>query len=193
MLPSHNSKTELSQKLASLFQDKISCKNTTERRPHADLICIDPAHKLVAKVQGSSHVRCLQEINQMSDADIHTIIMSACVFTKCLGTLLPAITDMVNQSLEIGVFPTSLKSAMIITTLKKPSLDPEELKNFQPISNLPFIRKIMECVVCMQLMTSNSLFSSRQSANLQHHSVETALVQVMFNRPGHIIQLHVSS
>ena len=97
------------------------------------------------------------------------------------GNILPAITDMVNQSLEIGVFPTSLKSAMIIPTLKKPSLDPEELKNFRPISNLPFLGKIMERAVCMQLMaylTSNSLLPSRQSAYRRHHSVETALVRV---------------
>ena len=33
--------------------------------------------------------------------------------------------------------PNALKCAMITPLLKKPNLDPEEFKNFRPVSNLP--------------------------------------------------------
>ena len=106
---------------------------------------------------------------------------SASVFSQCIDSLLPAITDITNESLRTGTFPSSLKSALIIPTLKKPSLDPENLKSYRPISNLPFLGKVIERVVCSQFMTyatENSLLPLRQSAYRKDHSVETALVRV---------------
>ena len=46
---------------------------------------------------------------------------------------------MVNRSLEETFISNALKSAMITPLLKKPNLNPEEFKNFRPVSNLPFI------------------------------------------------------
>ena len=103
------------------------------------------------------------------------------VFKNCVEVLLPAITDIINQSLQTGIFPASLKSSLVIPTLKKPSLEPESLNHYRPISNLPFLGKVIERVVCKQLMSyldGNSLLASRQSAYRQYHSVETSLVRV---------------
>ena len=86
-----------------------------------------------------------------------------------------------NISYIAGIFPSCLKSALIIPTLKKTSLDPESLKNYRPISNLPFLGKVIERVVCSQFMSyvaKNSLLPSRQSAYRKNHSVETTLVRV---------------
>ena len=65
--------------------------------------------------------------------------LPASVLTKCWPTLLPVITDIVNRSLEEAFISNALKSAMITPLLKKPNLNPEEFKNFRPVSNLPFI------------------------------------------------------
>ena len=61
----------------------------------------------------------------------------ASVLMKCLLTLLPVITNIANRSLEGAFMPNALKCAMITPLLKKPNLDPEEFKNFRPVSNLP--------------------------------------------------------
>ena len=55
--------------------------------------------------------------------------------------ILPLITSVVNMSLQSGKFPAKLKEALITPLLKKTNLDVEELKNFRPVSNLPFVGK----------------------------------------------------
>ena len=64
-----------------------------------------------------------------------------------LSDLLPLITRIENSSLCSGVIPPQFKQAIVTPLLKKPGLDPNDLKNFQPVSNLPFISKILEKVV----------------------------------------------
>ena len=45
----------------------------------------------------------------------------ASVLTECLPILLPVITDIVNCSLDEALMPHSLKTALIIPLLKKPT------------------------------------------------------------------------
>ena len=47
---------------------------------------------------------------------------------KCLDTVLPTMTSIINDSLNSGVFPSIYKSAIVTSLLKKPSLDPSDLK-----------------------------------------------------------------
>ena len=65
--------------------------------------------------------------------------------------LVPDLLKIINSSLETGTFPKSLKSAVINPLLKKNNLDTSILSNYRPISNLPFIGKIIEKIVFNQL------------------------------------------
>ena len=58
---------------------------------------------------------------------------------EVLDTVGPSILDILNCSLATGVFPNSLKSALVQPLLKKPSLDPLILNHYRPISKLVFI------------------------------------------------------
>ena len=62
---------------------------------------------------------------------------------SCLPGLCSVITDINHSSLTSGVVPSSLKTAAITPTIKKPGADLNDLNNFCPISNLPFISKIL--------------------------------------------------
>ena len=64
--------------------------------------------------------------------------------------LVPVITDIVNMSMGYSSFPLSLKEAVNTHILKKPSLDIKILKKYCPISNLPFMSKIIGKVVLAQ-------------------------------------------
>ena len=66
--------------------------------------------------------------------------------------------------------------------LKKPSLDPDDLANYRPISNLSFVSKLLERAVHAQLLlylNDNELLPSVQSAYRQFFSTETAVLKVV--------------
>ncbi len=73
--------------------------------------------------------------------------------------------EVVNSSLLSGTFPNSLKTAVVKLLLKKRNLDNTILSNYRPISNLPFIGKIIEKVVFDQL--NNYLNSNGYLDNFQ--------------------------
>ena len=71
---------------------------------------------------------------------------------------------------------------MLVPLIKKIVLDPEILNSFRPISNLPFISKIIEKVVASRMnqhMLSNNLHEIMQSSYKEFHSTETALTCVL--------------
>ena len=59
----------------------------------------------------------------------------------------------INASLREGVVPGSLKEAVVRPLLKKSSLDLENLSNYRPVANVPFLGKVLEQVVAGQLQT----------------------------------------
>ena len=75
-----------------------------------------------------------------------------------------------------------LGSAIISPILKKPNLDPFELKSWRSISNLSFVSKLFERIAVSRLGThisSNQLLHVCQSAYRKGHSTETAIAVVM--------------
>ena len=74
-----------------------------------------------------------------------------------------------------------MKSAVIKPLLKKENLDCNILKNYRPVSNLPFLSKVLERVVAKQLkqyMSDYNLHEPFHSAYKQFHSTESALLIV---------------
>ena len=63
----------------------------------------------------------------------------------------------------------------------KHTLNPEEPDSYRPVSNLPFLSKLLERAVFVQLsdhIESNALLPDRQSAYRQSYSTETALLSL---------------
>ena len=88
----------------------------------------------------------------------------------------------VNLSLTSGTVPIAFKKAVVKPLIKKPNLDPEVLGNYRPVSNLPYLSKILERAVADQLqahLDTNGLHVKFQSAYRRGHSTETALLRIL--------------
>ena len=119
----------------------------------------------------------------------NNLITKSCILDPLPATLprqhfdllLPIILKIVDLPLESGLFPSSLKNAVLSLLLKKANLDHEVLENYRPISNLKVISKIIEKVVAVRLqkyLEAYQLNEPLQSAYKPFHSCETALVRV---------------
>ena len=100
---------------------------------------------------------------------------------KCVETIAPIITHIVNISLETGTFSDSMKKAVLQPLIKKITLDSEMLPNYRPISNLSYLSKITEKTVSEQIIahiSSNNMLHKWQSAYKALHSTETALLRI---------------
>ncbi len=113
------------------------------------------------------------ELNKLITASKPTTCLLDPVPTNLLKELLPVagepLLNIINSSLSLGHVPKPFKLA--VPLIKKPKLDPCELANYRPISNLPFMSKILEKVVSAQLCSFLQGFGP-------HHNTETALFKI---------------
>ena len=103
------------------------------------------------------------------------------VIKKYPSHFAPIIHVIVNCSLETGKVPTSFKNAIVFPSLKKFDLDPSDPASYRPVSNLPYLSKLLERAVYEQLeqhLSDHSLLPDSQSAYRKMHSTETSLLKV---------------
>jgi len=88
------------------------------------------------------------------------------------------------------MLPTSQRSAVVSPRLKKSGSDQADVCNYstyiglvyRPISNLTFMSKVVERLVCRQLVAyleQNGLLPELQSAYRHGHSTETAVLKMV--------------
>jgi hypothetical protein len=61
--------------------------------------------------------------------------------------VLPIVTNIENKSLSSGKFPKNLQTAIVRPLIKKSNLDIDDLSNYRPVSNIPYLGKIIENAV----------------------------------------------
>ncbi len=101
-----------------------------------------------------------EELNKLITASKPTTCLLGPVPTKLLKELIPVAEEqllniIINYiNIIIIIFrsrPKTIQAGGLKPLIKKPQLDPSELANYRPISNLPFMSKILEKVVSAQL------------------------------------------
>lgn len=121
----------------------------------------------------------LKIINSITSKAVGQDGLGRDLFIPILNHLLPHISHIINFSLSSGCFPSLWKKANVVPIPKKSVTS--ELKDFRPISILPFLSKVLERVVYRQLsqfLQSHSLLNSFQSGFRSAHSTSTALIKI---------------
>ena len=114
----------------------------------------DQMHRIDQDIDTSSVNIPLERFTHTSEDEVKTLIMKSpsksCsldlmptwLLKLHVSELLPIITAIVNVSMDSWRVPPVFKCAQIRPLLKKPTLDPDILKNYRSVSNLPFISKV---------------------------------------------------
>ena len=151
--------------------DNLSLHNYTEFS--GDFLCLFNS-------VSSEHVKKIISRSKKSFCELD--MLPEKMFLECNDILLPYITDIFNQSISNGLFPSDFKDSVVIPLLKKPSLDCNILKNYRPVSNLSFVSKLLERIIFDQVighLGKHCLIEKFQSAYKSCHSTETALLRVV--------------
>ena len=181
-LPTFTDPSALANKFLEFFQTKIdnirksfSTVNTSRA----------PTTRNVPQLQQLSEVTCeevLKFIQETNNKCCHLDPIPTTLLKSIVDCILPSLTRMVNASIRSSTFPTEWKTATVTPLIKKPDSDPEDMKNFRPVSNLSYISKLTEKIVMKQIdehLDNNNLREPLQSAYRSNHSTETALVKIV--------------
>lgn len=106
--------------------------------------------------------------------------ISTIILKKIYRKILRVLVYVINMSFESGVFPDSLKEAVVIPIYKKNSR--KECCNYRPISLLSSLSKVVERLMkirLLQFLEHTSFFSENQFGFRKGKNTETALVNFM--------------
>ena len=190
-LPKYDSLQDLLNQFSDFFQKKIQ---TIRDNLDTEIINTDAtAITSVLPLEESQPPGTLSSFEMLTEDDVSKIIMSSpsksCsldpiptwLLKQLCHCLSPVITKIVNLSLQTGYLPKSMKLALVTPLIKKLCLDKEVMKNYRPVSNLPFVSKIIEKAFIKQLSSHMDIYNLHtpvQSAYRRGHSTETAILKI---------------
>ena len=172
----------------SIVNSSIPIINANETEDHMQYLCLTSDNTHDTTILSSFEPCTPYEISELlheygiknspSDPVPSSVYLNCC---KC-PEFLSYIIDIVNVSLKSGSMD-GLKNAVVSPLLKNgPNIDKDEMKSYRPVSQLPFLSKIIERVVLSRLnkhMTINNLNEDFQHGYKKHHSTETLLLKFL--------------
>ena len=172
------------QELADEFSEYFMCKIKTIRDSLQSIPKFEPSQPVscrLSQFKPISEDQIKKIISSLSSKSCELDVIPTLLLKEILPAILPVITKIINLSLSEGIFADSWKLAVVRPTIKKLG---QELHcaNYRPVSNLPFLSKVLEKAALVQFMeysNCNGLLPDYQSAYRANFSCETALVKLM--------------
>ena len=179
-LPNAKSDEQLAEEFATYFLNKIDRirDRFTNIQQYQPSRLDTPQLSKFALVTSS---RLGQIIRKMPSKTCQLDQVPTAKLQEILEGCLPAITYIVNRSLDQGEFCDSWKEALVKPLIKKKELGTQNSK-YRPVSNLSFISKIVEKITLDQFnehCNEYKLVPEYQSAYRKKHSCETSLVKLV--------------
>jgi len=107
-----------------------------------------------------------QLLKRSSNAFCEADPMPTWFVKECQDVLIGPIAKIVNTSLSSGVFPLSMKAALVKPLIKRHNLDCNVLKNYWSVSNLSFLSKIIERAVIVIVANISLMVTLMSQGNL---------------------------
>ena len=190
VVPTHKNENIVCEEIADFYIEKVTGIRDQILSTVATCSQNHPSNILT----GSNMLVSLESFNQISISKLTKMIsemnnkscsmdpMPTQLVKSCKDLLFPIILKIINLCFAESYFPDSLKTAIVTPILKDNSKDPDEYRNYRPVSSLPFLSKVVEKAIHEQLseyIESNNLHAKYQSAYRQSHSCETAMLKVV--------------
>ena len=102
------------------------------------------------------------------------------IYKNNIDLFAPVITHLCNLSIRSGIFPSSLKTGIIIPIYKKNDYD--DISNYRPICILNSLSKILEKTISITLINhleNNNILSESQFAYRKSRSTELAAMKLV--------------
>ena len=163
------------EKVDNIYSEMISTHDTDQREALAFVGC------KLSQFQPISDKELAEILSEVNKKECEADPIPIKLLFQVINEVTPIIKFIVNDSLKRGVFPEPLKNALVRPVIKDENGDINSLKNYRPISNLPFISKIIEKCVHRQLsqhLEINNLHAKHQSGYRSNHSCETATLTI---------------
>ena len=120
-------------------------------------------------------------INSMAAKTSSSDPIPSSLFKEIVPHIIGHIPTIVNESFRKAVVASKWKTSIIRLLLKKVGLDPI-MKNYRPVSNLPFMSKLVEKCMLAQVnkhCEDNLLMPDYQSAYRSNYSCKTSLIKLV--------------
>ena len=178
----YDSDKTLADTFANYFTEKI--ENIRKNLSHfSEYLCPDNRNNIITKLhcfQPISSTEVRETIMQLKNKTCELDIMPTSFLKENLEYLMKPIKHIINLSQTTSSFIDEWKCAILRPLIKKKGNS--SILNFRPVSNLPFISKVVEKCVQNQYneyCNINNLQSEFQSAYKQLHSCETLLLKLV--------------
>ena len=178
-LPSNHSDEDMANMFADYFMEKIekirsSLDDHPKYEPSNDNIT--PLWSLTPMTEEE----VISTINVLKTKTCETEPIPSNLFKKIVPLVIDIVTKLINKSLTEGAFSIHWKTAIIPPLLKKPGIE-LIASNYMPVSNLPFLSKVVEKIVLTRFnkhCDKYQLMPDYQSAYRKNFSCETAIIKI---------------
>lgn len=156
-----------------------SASNLVSQLPNKPFSCqieVSDRTMFVKKVNSQEIINIVKNLKNKMSCGNDGVPTSLLKF--CINEIVDPLCYIVNNSLRYGIFPDSLKVALVIPIHKKG--DQTEIDNYRPISLLSAFSKLFEKVMSnrlMDYMLLNNYFNIFQHGYLKGRSTQTAVYQ----------------
>ena len=184
ILPDFNNSSELAYKFQNFFCDKIkNIRNTMNiSNTCSDLINLN-----------SVNINKFYNFRLVSAEELENVLLGvkskfstidnipSKIIKPFLKSSFNEILEIINSSLQSGIFPDQLKRSNVTPIPKSTHLDHNLLSTFRPIFDISILSKILEKCGYFQILEHlelNNLMIINQSAYRKGHSCETAMLRI---------------